>query len=138
MLTLALGMHFLTFGQNHQLCSNMRDLGDYTIDGQSYTLTFEEKPQVSIYMVFFSGFDYRLHFCSKQIKTYQIRIYDIEKKLLISEFCQDNEISLDFRFESNLAAIVEISQRVENEAQMTLGEIRLTVGFKENKVVQFK
>ncbi|MGC8823361.1 MAG: hypothetical protein ACP5PZ_02040 [Bacteroidales bacterium] len=132
-----LGVYGLSFGQNHQLCK-IKDMGEYTIDGQSYILTFEEKPQVSMYMVFFSGFDYRLHFCSKQIKAFQIRIYDIEKKLLISEFCKNHEMSLDFRFESNLAAIVEISQQVENETQMTLGEIWLTVGFKENKVLQFK
>ncbi|MCX7986720.1 MAG: hypothetical protein N2662_07260 [Bacteroidales bacterium] len=124
-------------GQTSISCSSP-NLGDYTIDGQSYSLTFDEKPKVSIYLVFFKGFDYRLNFCSPQLNNYRITLYDIEKKILFSELCEQNEKSLDFRFESNLAAIVEISQRVENEAQFLPGEIRLTVGFKENKQVQFK
>ncbi|HOK51093.1 MAG: hypothetical protein WHT29_08655 [Bacteroidales bacterium] len=137
-LTIALmGFYCQHSAQTNPICKEV-NLGDYTIDGQSYTLTFDEKPQVSIYLVFFHGFDYRLHFCSPHIKKYRITLYDIEKKVLFSEFCQDNEKSLEFRFDSNLAAIIEISQLVEKEGRITPGDIRITVGFKENKQVQFK
>jgi len=131
------GLHSLCHGQHNKPCT-IKNLGDYTADGQSYTLTFEEKPQVSIYMVFFGGFDYRILICSPHIAKYRVTLYDIEKNILISEFCQNHEINFDIRFDSDLAAIVEISQRVENETQIIPGEIRFTVGFKDNKLVNFK
>jgi hypothetical protein len=127
-------------GQNSVSCNYNKVFYDdgYIIDGQSYTLTFDEKPQVSMYIVFFSGYDYRIYFCSKSIKKYRIYLYDIERKLLISEFCEQYQQSLDMRFDSNLAAIVEVHKVVENEQQLTHGDIKLTVGFKDNKQVEFK
>lgn len=132
------GLYNLCPGQQNLPCT-VKNMGKYTVDGQSYTLTFDEKPQVSIYLVFFRGFDYRILICSPQIEKFRVTLYDIEKKVLLSESCQNHEISFDFRFYSNLAAIVEISQRVENnQVQIIPGEIHLTLGFKENKLENFK
>ncbi len=111
-------------------------MNEYLLDGQTYTLVFDEKPVVTIYLIFFSNFDYRIHICSPQIAKFQLALYDKKKKLLLKEYCDDHEKYINLQIKSNLAAILEIKQL--NEIETLPGEIKVNVGFKENKRVQFK
>jgi hypothetical protein len=112
---------------------------DYLIDGQSYYLELNETPRATIYIVFFKGFDYRLKFCSQNFEKYTIKLYDIEKKLLVTENCNHFEKYIHIRFNSNIASIIEIEPIINQKQDTSIkGSFYFTVGFKENNSVETK
>jgi len=104
----------------------------YIQDGQSYSIELDESAIGKIYITFQSGFDYRLQFCSSTVKDYRIKIFDIEKKELVSNICNNYEKSINIRFKSDIACVIEIECIDKNVIKKTKPIFNFVVGIKDN------
>ena len=102
-------------------------LDGYIVDGQNNTLKLTDSNSGKAFMTFFDGFNYRLVISSKTTKKYEIKLFDIEKKILFSTTCDDYTKFIDLRFQSNMACYAEIIADGNNNINI----FNITVGFKE-------
>lgn len=106
----------------------------YILDGQSYKLVANESPSATIHMVFFSGFVYRIHFCSTNTQKYKITIYDIEHNLIFTDQCNNYTTYYDLQFKSDIACIIEVESVNSNLLRNEYATYYFTIGFKEKSI----
>jgi hypothetical protein len=108
-------------------------LDGFIQDGQNYTLTLEDSKKGLVYFTFFEGFHYRILICSNTSKVFKITLYDIEKKMLFSDLCNNYSKYIDLKFKSNIACVAEIA--VDNISGIK-PIFNISMGFNEDKVAK--
>jgi hypothetical protein len=112
---------------------DLKLLDGFIQDGQNYTLSLEDSKKGLIYFTFFEGFHYRILFCSNTSKNFKITLFDIEKKKLFSDFCDNYSKYIDLEFKSNIACVAEIA--VDNISGIK-PIFNISMGFNEDKVAK--
>jgi hypothetical protein len=102
-------------------------LDGYIVDGQVYVLKLNDSNTGKVFLSFFDGFNYRLLISSKTTQKYQIKLFDIEKKILYSTTCDDYTKFIDLRFQSNAACYAEIAAEGNSSSNI----FSISIGFKE-------
>jgi hypothetical protein len=129
--TLVFAFHKIS-AQELNAC-DLKLLDGFIQDGQNYALTLEDSKKGLIYISFFEGFHYRILFCSNTSKKFKITIYDIEKKMLLSDVCDNYSKYIDLEFKSNIACVAEIA--VENVSNIK-PIFNISMGFNEDKIAK--
>ena len=107
-------------------------LKGYILDGQQHVLKINEGTKGKAYFTFFEGFNYRFVVCSDVVKDFKVSVFDVEKNLIYSKWCNDYLSVIDMKFNSNIAGylLIEVGEIKQNINTFTF---RLTIGIKEDK-----
>ncbi len=132
-LCIALFLNYWLIGQQANNCKTPL-MGGYILDGQSYKLVASETPRVTIHAVFFSGFEYRIHFCSPNTQKYIITIYDFEKNKIFSDECVNYQTFYNIQFKSDIACIIELEAIDNSTNKKEYATYYFTIGFKEKSI----
>jgi hypothetical protein len=131
-LFILLFANYKTSAQELRMC-NLKLLDSFIQDGQNYTLTLEDSKKGMVYLSFFEGFQYRILLCSNTTKNFRITLYDIDKKVLFSDICDNFSKFIDIKFKSNIACVAEITvDHISN----TRPVFNISLGFNEDKAAK--